>query len=141
MISALLCCNTIQKRNASSRSEGWGHKMKKFDALLYLSSVGAGIGMIAANLLSVYDVSGYSPAVLAASPVVAVRVVTADLSPAKTAALNNAPEQACTTCLVFEQQQEASIPSGTSKGRTLTSRELGGVNGVVVPVSGSGLQR
>lgn len=113
--------------------------MKKFDALLYLSSVGAGVGMIAANLLSVYDVSGYSPAALASNSVVAAHVAVSDIYSTKTPALN-IPDQTCPSCLIFEPQNAVN-PHGEKKGRTLSSRELGGVNGVVVPVSGAGLQR
>lgn len=116
--------------------------MKKFDALLYLSSVAAGMGMIAANLFSVYDVSDFDPA---ARP-----VVLADYPPPVVVAAEKTAAPAmqekmggCADCLELHTGKSELHVAAEKKrdGRALSSRELGGGHGLVVPVSGAGVQR
>lgn len=107
--------------------------MKKFDAFLYLSSVSAGIGMIAANLLSVYDVSDYQPTLLS--------MPSAVVAPAPAAVVAVAvPDVVCKDC---RNQGQGNLPSETvavrSAGKVLSGKDLAAGAAQVVPVSG--LQR
>jgi hypothetical protein len=112
-----------------------GDKMKKFDAFLYLSSVSAGIGMIAANLLSVYDVSDYQPSMLSMPPAIVVSAPAAVVSAA-------ASEVICKDCRRQSQDDpslELEIATARSAGKVLSGKDLAAGATQVVPVSG--LQR
>ena len=117
--------------------------MKKFDALLYLSSVAAGIGMIAANLFSVYDVSDFNPS---AQPVALAEYPLPTVVAAETGNAPALPEMAsdCVDCVEPSGGKPESHLAAVARkrdGRALSSRELGGAHGLVVPVSGAGVQR
>ena len=111
-----------------------GDIMKKFDAFLYLSSVSAGIGLIAANLVSVYDVSDYQPAFLSmTSSPVAVPAVEA---------LPQIPQtQDCADCDVPAQRTRQTDVAGSPSGRVVSNRDLANMQAPVVPVSGAEVHR
>lgn len=107
--------------------------MKKFDAFLYLSSVSAGVGMIAANLLDVYDVSDYQPNMFSLTSAVVAP------APAVVAAVT-VPEVVCKNCR--SQPENTSAPemaAAKSAGKVLSGKDLATGAAQVVPVSG--LQR
>lgn len=111
-----------------------GDIMKKFDAFLYLSSVSAGIGLIAANLVSVYDVSDYQPAVLSMTS-----------SPAAVPALDALPEilpaQDCVDCDAPTRRERQAEAAASLAGRVVSNRDLANMQAPVVPVTGAGVHR
>jgi hypothetical protein len=111
-----------------------GDIMKKFDAFLYLSSVSAGIGLIAANLVSVYDVSDYQPAVLSmtASSVVVPELEVVPQTP---------QAQDCADCDTPSLRARQRDVAGLHSGRVVSNRDLAHMQAPVVPVSGAGVHR
>lgn len=111
-----------------------GDIMKKFDAFLYLSSVSAGIGLIAANLVSVYDVSDYQPAVLS--------MTSSSVAMPELEVLPQAPQtQDCADCTAPSQHVRQTDVAGSQSGRVVSNRDLTNMQAPVVPVSGAGVHR
>lgn len=97
--------------------------------------------MIAANLFSVYDVSDFDPAV---QPVVLAEYPLPVVVAGKGAA-PAVPKGAvdCADCLEPHagRSELHVVEARKHDGRALSSRELGAGHGLVVPVSGAGVQR
>lgn len=111
-----------------------GDIMKKFDAFLYLSSVSAGIGLIAANLVSVYDVSDYQPAVLS--------MTTSTVALPEVEALPQIQQaQDCADCDAPARYARQREVAGSPAGRVISNRDLANMQTRVVPVTGAGVHR